>query len=334
MTAPRDPKAGAPGAGGTELLASVVVPHYNDAIRLRACLASLEDQTLSRARYEVIVADNGTPGGIADVVSRFPRVRFVEESRKGAAHARNAAIAVAGGAVLAFIDADCVAEPAWLEEGVRALEHADLVGGAIRVTAREHDAPTPVELFEMMFAFRQQQYVEKQKFAVTANLFAKRTIFDVVGGFRDGLPEDTDWCWRAGASGYAIRFAPRARVAHPARHDWAGLVAKWERLVQEKHNAMRHHPFFAARWVILALLVGASSLPHGVQVLLGGKDGGGQDLGGQDLGGREAGWRLRLASARVLARIRLWRTRRMLALLVNRPASGPANRPANPGARS
>ena len=310
MMACLEQKAGEHMVDENEPCASVVIPHHNDKIRLHACLASLENQTISRERYEIIVADNGTPGGIADVVSRFPRVRFVEESRKGAAHARNAAIAVAASATFAFIDADCVADPAWLEEGLRALEHADLVGGAIRVTAQEQDAPTPVEVFEMMFAFRQQQYIEKQKFAVTANLFAKRMIFDVVGGFRHGLPEDTDWCWRAVASGYAIRFAPRARVSHPARHDWAGLVAKWERLVQEKHNAMRQHPFFASRWVILALLVGASSVPHSVQVLLGRNDSGGQEIG----------WRRRLASVAVVARIRLWRARRMLALL-----AGPAN---------
>ena len=283
-----------------ELFASVVVPHYNDKIRLEACLASLEDQTFPRDRYEIIVADNGTPGGIADVAGRFCHVRFVDERRKGAAHARNAAIAVAGSAAFAFIDADCVAAPAWLEEGLRALEHSDLVGGAIELTARDQDAPTPVEVFEMMFAFRQQQYIEKQKFAVTANLFAKKMIFDVVGGFRHGLPEDTDWCRRAVAAGYALRFAPDACVLHPARHNWAELVAKWDRLVREKYNAMRQQPFFAPRWLILALLTGASGLPHGVQVLLSRKD---------------IVRRRRLATLGVLTRSRLWRAGWMLALL-------------------
>jgi GT2 family glycosyltransferase len=294
-------------AAANELFASVVVPHYNDKIRLEACLASLEDQTFPRDRYEIIVADNGTPGGIADIAGRFSHVRFVEESRKGAAHARNAAIAVAGSAAFAFIDADCVADSAWLEEGVRALEHSDLVGGAIQLTARDRGAPTPVEVFEMMFAFRQQQYIEKQKFAVTANLFAKKMIFDAIGGFRHGLPEDTDWCRRAVAAGYALRFAPEARVAHPARHDWAELVAKWDRLVCEKYNAMRHQPLFAPRWLILALLIGASILPHSVRLL----------LGGPEIGGPEIGWRRRLTAVGVLTRIRLWRTRRMLALLAS-----------------
>jgi GT2 family glycosyltransferase len=125
-------------------------------------------------------------------------------------------------------------------------------------------------------------------------------VFDAIGGFRHGLPEDTDWCRRAVAAGYVLRFAPEACVAHPARHDWSELVAKWDRLVSEKYNAMRSQPLFAPRWVILALLTGASILPHGVRLLLGREN---------------AGWRRRLAAVGVLARIRLWRTRRMLALL-------------------
>jgi GT2 family glycosyltransferase len=288
-----------------QMLASVVIPHYNDKIRLEACLASVENQSVPRERYEIIVADNGTPGGIADVAAKFPRVRFVEEGRKGAAHARNAAIAVAGSAIFAFIDSDCVADRTWLEEGVRALDKADLAGGAIRLTARQPAAPTPVEVFEMMFAFHQQHYIEKQKFAVTANLFAKRAIFDAVGGFRHGLPEDTDWCWRAVALGYALRFAPKALIAHPARYDWGELTAKWGRLVDEKHQAMRNQRFFAARWAALALLVGASVVPHSAQVL----------FGRHDIGGHDLRWPRRLATVGVLARIRLWRSARMLTRL-------------------
>jgi hypothetical protein len=87
---------------------------------------------------------------------------------------------------------------------------------------------------------------------------------------------------------------------HPARHDWSELVAKWDRLVSEKYNAMRSQPLFAPRWVILALLIGASIPPHGVRLLLGRKN---------------IDWRRRLAAVVVLTRIRLWRTRRMLALL-------------------
>ena len=37
---------------------SVVVPHYQDLERLDRCLAALEQQSMARDRYEIIVADN------------------------------------------------------------------------------------------------------------------------------------------------------------------------------------------------------------------------------------------------------------------------------------
>src|SRR3954464_7729280 len=42
---------------------AVVVPSHNRALRLRWLLNSLEEQTLSRERFEVIVADDSDDGG-------------------------------------------------------------------------------------------------------------------------------------------------------------------------------------------------------------------------------------------------------------------------------
>ncbi|HIH26704.1 MAG TPA: glycosyltransferase, partial [Methanoregulaceae archaeon] len=39
---------------------SVVVPAYNEEQNIRACLESLERQTVSRDQYEVIVVDGGS----------------------------------------------------------------------------------------------------------------------------------------------------------------------------------------------------------------------------------------------------------------------------------
>jgi GT2 family glycosyltransferase len=31
-------------------------------------------------------------------------------------------------------------------------------------------------------------------FSVTASMFVRRSVFEEVGGFRNGIPEDRDWC--------------------------------------------------------------------------------------------------------------------------------------------
>src|SRR6185437_13088511 len=113
---------------------SVVVPHYHDLGGLALCLAALGNQTYPKDRLEVVIADNASPEGeaaVAEVIAG--RAKLVVIGDKGAGPARNGGVAASSGEVLAFIDSDCVAEPAWIEEGVNALGGHDLVGGRVKV---------------------------------------------------------------------------------------------------------------------------------------------------------------------------------------------------------
>lgn len=280
---------------------SVIVPHFNQKALLALCLESLERQTLARDRYEIIVGDNLTPGGVDDVKSRFPRVIVAEARERGAAHARNAALAVATGAAIAFTDSDCIAAPDWLETGLAALEDADLCGGRIAVTAADGARLSPVEAFERVFAFRQRDYVERKGFAATANLFARRAAADAIGPFTNGLSEDVDWCRRGAALGLRLAFNDRSIVSHPARRDWSELVRKWDRIILERWNGFATGtPLRRPLWLGLAAATAASAVPHLARVAF-----------SPEL----TRLRDRAAAAGVLARIRLWRAARMTALL-------------------
>ena len=95
---------------------------------------------------------------------------------------------LARGSVLAFLDCDCQAEPAWLAEGMKALAQAHFVGGRVKVLVDDETKLTAAEAFEREFAFDIQSYVEKKHFAVTADLFCPRAIFNpgvraIWGGF-------------------------------------------------------------------------------------------------------------------------------------------------------
>lgn len=280
---------------------SVIVPHFNQKALLSQCLVSLERQTLAYGRYEIIVADNMTPGGLDEVKAAFPRVRFVEARERGAAHARNAALAAATGAVIAFTDADCVAAPDWLETGLAALDDADLSGGRIEVTASDAAQLSPIEAFERVFAFRQRDYVEKKRFAATANLFARRAAADAIGPFTNGLSEDVDWCRRGRALGLRLAFNDRSIVSHPARRDWSELVRKWDRIILERWNGFATEtPLRRPLWLLLAAATALSAVPHLARVAF-----------APEL----TKLKDRVAAASVLTRIRLWRAARMTALL-------------------
>jgi cellulose synthase/poly-beta-1,6-N-acetylglucosamine synthase-like glycosyltransferase len=95
---------------------SIVVPARNEASRIGACLASLLAQDYPASLREIIVADDFSEDTTAAVVRSFAGagVRLVSSPHSGKKQALSAGIEAAGGQLIATIDADCTAPPAWL----------------------------------------------------------------------------------------------------------------------------------------------------------------------------------------------------------------------------
>jgi GT2 family glycosyltransferase len=246
-------------------LVSIVVPHLNDYENLDTCLTMLQQQSFPRERMEIIVADNGSsrgPEAIRKLVGA--RARVIDVPQRGAGYARNAGVREAQGEVLAFVDSDCRPDPRWLEEGLAELKLGDIVGGRVDVLVRDPDHMTGPEAFETVFAFRNKRYVEDLNFTVTASMFVWRSVFDAVGEFVNGVPEDLDWCRRARLKGYRIRFASKSIVGHPARRTMPELRLKWRRLTLEWCEAARRDgkgPIFVlSRQFTVLLSIGPHAL--------------------------------------------------------------------------
>lgn len=99
----------------------MVVPSYRGRTHIEPCLRSLAEQTLERARYEVIVVLNGPPDGTREVVDKLRAsepeldLRVVELDVAGASVARNAGVAAARRAYTTFVDDDDHVSAAYLE---------------------------------------------------------------------------------------------------------------------------------------------------------------------------------------------------------------------------
>ncbi|MES2492650.1 MAG: glycosyltransferase [Pseudomonadota bacterium] len=272
---------------------SVIIPHYDDLASLDRCLGALDDQTCPRDVFEVIVADNMTevlPGVLERTVAT--RARLVRVEDKGAGPARNGGVAAATGDLLAFIDCDCVPEADWLAQGLAALDRYDVVGGAMVVSSRSGRAMSGAEAFERVFAFNNRRYVEQEGFSVTANLFTTRRVFEHVGGFRNGVSEDKDWCHRARGLGYRIGYAHDAVASHPARQTWPELRKKWARLNTETYGLYRLRRNGRIKWLLRTWCLPASVAAHAPAVVKS------DQLGSV---------RQRAAAFGTLVRLRLWR---------------------------
>lgn len=97
---------------------SVIVPVYGVEKWVGRAIESIQAQTLDD--FELILVDDGSPdrsGIICDEhAASDARIQVIHKENGGAASARNAAIAVARGEYLFFMDADDWCEPAMLEE--------------------------------------------------------------------------------------------------------------------------------------------------------------------------------------------------------------------------
>lgn len=91
---------------------SVVIPAYNEASRLRACLDALASQTSKP--FEIIVVDNNSADNTVDVAASYRHVRMIAEPQQGRVFARNAGFRAARGDIIARIDADTVVPEDWI----------------------------------------------------------------------------------------------------------------------------------------------------------------------------------------------------------------------------
>ena len=92
---------------------SVIVCAHNEAQYLPSCLHSLLAQ--SRLPDEILVINNASTDATRAVAEAIPRVRVVDEPRKGLVVARETGRHLATGEVLVYVDADCRAPLTWLE---------------------------------------------------------------------------------------------------------------------------------------------------------------------------------------------------------------------------
>ncbi len=214
-------------------IVSVIIPVFNDAHGISACVNALLEQNYPRNLLDVIVVDNGSTPPITIDGRAALIARLVRCDDPGAYAARNAGVRAARGNMLAFTDADCVPDPGWISAGVRALVDvgpSGLIGGAVAMLP-----PTKrngIGLYQYEVGFQQRENIEHKGFGATANLFCWREQFDTVGMFEQSLYScaDREWAWRASRHGITISYADQARVATLPRATLGGAIRQARRV--------------------------------------------------------------------------------------------------------
>ncbi len=229
---------------------SVVVATRDRSRRLAALLGSLREQTIDPAAFEVIVVDDGSADGSAELLrseaeaSPFELTVIARNDSAGPARARNEGWRRARAPLIAFTDDDCEAAPDWLE---RCLEAAARKPGAI---VQGRTRPNPRELNEAgPFSVTRDVDGSGPWWFETCNIAYPRALLEQLDGFDETFPEplgeDTDLGWRALALGVEREFTSAAVVDHavedlgPARHLRGALLGADGVLIFRRHAALR-----------------------------------------------------------------------------------------------
>jgi GT2 family glycosyltransferase len=220
---------------------SVIVCAYNAQETIGECLTSLEE--LDYPNFEVIVCDDGSSDGTADVAQSYP-FRLLRLDHDGLSAARNAGVEAATGEIVAFLDSDACCHPSWLYRIALALdEDVDAVGGpnlpvleagfVERVVAASPGGPVEVLLSD-----------ERAEHVPGCNMAFRRDALLEIGGFDPvyrTAGDDVDVCWKLLERGREIGFAPTAQVRHHRRSTIGGYL-------RQQRSYGRAERILADRW--------------------------------------------------------------------------------------
>ncbi|MBI3734196.1 MAG: glycosyltransferase [Chloroflexi bacterium] len=196
---------------------SVIVPAHNSASTLNACLLALQNQTVPRSEYEVILVDDGSSDGTT-AIGRKLGVQVLRQARRGPAAARNLGASVAQGDIILFTDSDCSPAPDWIEQMRRPFADSRVMGAKGVYASRQKQLLPRFIQVEYEDKYRRMARQAQIDFIDTYSAGYRRSLFLEQGGFDIKFPdpsaEDVEFSFRLAKQGHRLVFAPHAVVEH------------------------------------------------------------------------------------------------------------------------
>ncbi len=190
----------------TDPLASVIIPAYNGERFLAEAIESALAQTFDPV--EVVVVDDGSSDGSAELAESYEGVRVLRKENGGPASARNAGVRASRGEILAFTDQDDLMTPTRL-----AAQTAPLLDGSGAEVTIAPDQEVILEdgaempdwdrvLAPAVFA----EFSDGATLICSNSIVTLRSTFERIGPFDEGIfgGDDLDWKLRALESGAGL----------------------------------------------------------------------------------------------------------------------------------
>ncbi|MDI6099816.1 bifunctional polysaccharide deacetylase/glycosyltransferase family 2 protein [Actinoplanes sp. NEAU-A12] len=214
---------------------SVIVPAYNEKEGIQAAVRSLAGG--DHTEIEVVVVDDGSTDGTADLVDRmaWPNVRVVRVPNGGKPNALNTGVALARHDLIVMVDGDTIFEPDALRLLVQPF--ADPSVGAVAGNVKVGNRETTVALWqhiEYVIGFNlDRRLYEVMNCMPTVpgaiGAFRREALAQVGGVSDETLAEDTDVTMAFCRAGWRVVYEENARA-------WTEAPTTMEQLYRQRYR--------------------------------------------------------------------------------------------------
>ncbi len=212
---------------------SVLIPSWNREEYLGEAIESVLAQTYRD--FEIVVVDDGSTDGTAELVGRYGGVRYIWQPHSGISAARNRALEEARSELIAWLDSDDLYAPTKLEKQVAYLDaHPEcqiVFCLPVGFSGIEYSNMTPSQQ-RLMDAYGAEYKRCLPAACIRETLFAQQGHF--LPGYRRG--EDTEWIARICAGGIDAGHCLTERLYFTRIHD--GQVSYQEDALPKERLAM------------------------------------------------------------------------------------------------
>ena len=218
-------------------LISIIIPVYNDPIRIKKLLNTLIDQTYPKEKYEIIVVDNNSTDNTLNIIKEVAnnnntKIKVLSENNIQTSYAaRNKGIKNAEGELIIFLDSDTFVNNSLLQlvESKYKKDKFSYAGLNVIIVSETNNI---FDKYDKLNAFNIMLFVKNRHFAPTCSLVVKKSIFKKIGFFRSDLISGGDVEFGQRAYDYGIKqtYYNDIIVYHPARSSFKEFYKKHLRI--------------------------------------------------------------------------------------------------------
>jgi len=202
---------------------SVVIPAYNAKRTIGECLSAIQNLDWY-GEIEVIVVDDTSTDGTAEIARSFTGVKVIPVSHGGAARAMNIGIKAAAHDIVVSVDSDAILEKDWLKKAIPIFDNPNVAAVSGYVQGRSRKLISRITGYHTELRHqRRPWYVDAMGSANTA--YRRQAIVKV--GMIDekmNIGYDHDIAQRLHAAGYLLILNKEAKCYHYWREDLKGYL--------------------------------------------------------------------------------------------------------------